>query len=78
VYEPKSALDGGIDGLDAYRQLVPALPALLSSAGVAVLEIGSEQAEAVAVLARGAGLTTSLLPDLAGRPRAIVLRNTSP
>jgi release factor glutamine methyltransferase len=78
VHEPKSALDGGIDGLGAYRELVPALHALLSSAGVAVLEIGSEQAEAVTVLATGAGLTTSLLPDLAGRPRAIVLRNTPP
>jgi release factor glutamine methyltransferase len=78
LYEPRGALDGGIEGLDAYRALVPALPALLASAGVAVFEIGSGQAAAVETLAAGVGLTTSQLPDLAGTPRAIVLRNTSP
>ena len=77
-YEPRRALDGGIDGLDAYRVLVPALPALLAEAAVAVFEIGSGQAAAVAALAADTGLTTSLSPDLAGTPRAIVLRNTSP
>jgi len=78
LYEPRLALDGGIGGLDAYRVLVPALPALLAEAAVAVFEIGSGQASAVAALAAGSGLTKSLLPDLAGTPRAIVLRNTSP
>jgi release factor glutamine methyltransferase len=78
LYEPKLALDGGTDGLDAYRALLPALPMLLTPAGVAVVEIGSDQADGVADLATGAGLTTWLLPDLAGRPRAIVLRNASP
>ena len=78
LFEPRGALDGGIDGLDAYRVLVPALPALLAAAGVAVFEIGSGQAAAVATLAVGANLTTSLSLDLAGTPRAIVLRNASP
>jgi len=78
LYEPRVALDGGIDGLDAYRKLAPALRASLAELGVAVFEIGSGQALAVAALAAGAGLTTSLSPDLAGTPRAIVLRNTSP
>lgn len=78
LYEPRLALDGGIDGLDAYRVLVPVLPTLLTSVGVAVFEIGHGQAAAVATLAAGAGLTTLLSSDLAGTPRAIVLRNTSP
>jgi release factor glutamine methyltransferase len=78
LFEPRGALDGGIDGLDAYRVLVPALPALLAAAGVAVFEIGSGQAAAVATLAAGVNLTTSLSPDLAGTPRAIVLRNALP
>ena len=77
-YEPRGALDGGVDGLDAYRVLVPALPALLASTGVAVFEIGFGQAAAVAALAADAGLTTSLAADLAGTPRAIVFRNASP
>jgi len=77
LYEPRRALDGGIDGLEAYRVLVPALPALLAEAAMAVFEIGSGQAAAVAALAAGTGLTTSLSSDLAGTPRAIVLRNTS-
>ncbi len=78
LHEPCTALDGGMDGLDAYRELVPALPALLAAGGVAVLEIGSGQAEGVATLATNAGFTTSVVPDMAGTSRAIVLRNTSP
>jgi release factor glutamine methyltransferase len=78
LYEPPSALDGGVDGLDAYRLLIPAIPQLLSTAGVAVLEIGFGQAKAVETLATGIGLTTLLIPDLAGTPRAIVLRNAPP
>ena len=78
LYEPLPALDGGIDGLDAYRVLIPAIPRLLSSAGVAVLEIGFGQAKPVETLATGAGLTTSVVSDLAGTSRAIVLRNASP
>ncbi len=78
LHEPRTALDGGMDGLDAYRLLVPALPALLAAGGVAVLEIGSGQAGAVAALATDAGFTTSVVPDMAGTSRAIVLRNTSP
>ena len=41
-FEPALALDGGTDGLDAYRRLVRALPGLLASGGRAVLEIVRE------------------------------------
>ncbi len=72
-FEPVSALFAGPEGLDDYRVLIPQLPALLNQGGVAVLEIGSNQAAAVSAIATANGFTTSLHPDLAGRPRALVL-----
>jgi release factor glutamine methyltransferase len=74
-FEPESALDGGADGLAAYRALVPALPGLLAPGGVAVLELGQGQAESVGDLARAAGfMAPALQSDLAGIARAMVLR----
>ncbi|MEO8714690.1 MAG: HemK family protein methyltransferase, partial [Acetobacteraceae bacterium] len=73
-HEPGSALDGGSDGFDAYRRILPDLPRLLAPGGAAVLEMGQGQAGALAALAMGAGLTTSTLADLAGVPRALVCR----
>jgi release factor glutamine methyltransferase len=73
-HEPASALFAGADGLDDYRRLVPALPALLAPGGIAVLEIGATQDVAVSALAAAAGLGAQLHRDLAGRPRALVLR----
>ena len=73
-HEPRSALDGGADGLDAYRALLAALPDLLAPGGVAVLELGAGQAESVAALARRAGFCDpALRHDLAGIARAAVL-----
>lgn len=75
AHEPASALDGGADGLEAYRRLIPALLGLLTPGGVAILEIGQGQAAATAELARRAGFETpALRQDLAGIPRALVLR----
>lgn len=73
-HEPASALDGGEDGLAAYRRLIPALPKLLRPGGAAVLELGLGQEEAVADLARRAGMTISVRADLAGVPRALICR----
>ena len=73
-YEPSEALFAGPDGLDAYRVLIPQLPALLAPDGVAVIEIGHTQAEAVAALAEQAGFAAALHRDLAARPRALVLK----
>ena len=73
-HEPAAALFAGPDGLDAYRALVPQLPGLLAPGGVAVLEIGHRQADAAARLAAGGGMRTELRRDLAGRPRALILR----
>jgi len=72
-FEPAGALFAGTEGLDAYRVLIPQIPALLSPGGAALVEIGSTQAEAVATIAQRAGLLTSLLHDLANRPRALHL-----
>jgi release factor glutamine methyltransferase len=72
-HEPAEALFAGADGLDDYRVLVPQLPALLSPDGVALVEIGATQAEAVAALAMAAGLVANLHRDLANRPRVLTL-----
>ncbi len=71
LHEPRRALDGGPDGLDAYRDLLRHMPALLQPGGTAVLELGAGQAAAVSGLAEG--WTVALRRDLAGIERAIVL-----
>jgi release factor glutamine methyltransferase len=74
-HEPRSALDGGADGLAAYRHLAAILPGLLAPWGAAVLELGAGQRDAVEALARGAGLVPSACrTDLGGVERALVLR----
>lgn len=73
LHEPADALFAGPEGLDDYRMLLPQLPDLLAPAGVAVVEIGSTQAEAVAQIAAQAGFSTRLFLDLAGRARALLL-----
>jgi release factor glutamine methyltransferase len=72
-HEPKTALDGGPDGYDAYRAIVPVLAHHLDPACVAILELGIGQAQFVIDLARKAGFDTSLRHDLAEIPRAVVL-----
>ena len=72
-HEPRTALDGGSDGYDAYRAIVPILHHHIESTGAAILELGIGQAQYVTHLAREAGFETSLRLDLAEIPRAIVL-----
>ena len=75
AHEPRAALDGGADGLDAYRAIIPNLPALLRPAGVAILELGQGQAAAVAALAQAAGFGAPVLrADFGGIARAMALR----
>ncbi|WP_029604545.1 peptide chain release factor N(5)-glutamine methyltransferase [Kozakia baliensis] len=74
-YEPGRALDGGEDGLDAYRVIVARLPSLLSLQGVAILELGQGQGPAVSELAARVGLRTmERRCDLGGIERALVLK----
>lgn len=74
-HEPARALDGGPDGLAAYRVLVAALPGLLAPGGGAVLELGIGQRAAVEALAGAGGLVPSgCRADLGGLERALILR----
>jgi len=73
-HEPASALDGGADGLDAYRTMAASLPALLAPGGRAVLELGAGQQAAVEAIAAARGLLPlGCRADLGGVPRALVL-----
>lgn len=73
-HEPVSALDGGTDGLDAYRAILTQLPRLLTPAGIAVLELGEGQGPAVSALADAVGLRTlGGRKDLGGITRALIL-----
>jgi release factor glutamine methyltransferase len=73
-HDPMLALDGGEDGLTAYRKIAQALSAILRPDGVAVLELGIGQGPAVAGLAEAAGLSVrGFRADLGGIQRALVL-----
>ncbi|HSQ59422.1 MAG TPA: peptide chain release factor N(5)-glutamine methyltransferase [Acidobacteriota bacterium] len=71
-HDPPGALDGGPDGLGAYRAISRLLPRLLAIGGVLALEIGEDQADAILALS-GPGLESPrVVADLAGRPRVVV------
>lgn len=71
-FEPRLALDGGRDGLDAYRAIIPSLVKLLRPGGRFGLEVGSGQAEAVLELAHRSGLVAlATRADLAGVARVV-------
>ena len=72
-FEPDEALFAGKEGLDAYRVLAPQLPRLLNQGGLAAVEIGHDQGEAVTALLARDGLKARIAHDLAGRPRAVLL-----
>lgn len=74
AHEPHGALFAGPEGLDDYRVLIPQLPGLLASGGVAIVEIGYAQAEAVTAIAEAVGLAATLHRDLGGRPRVLEIR----
>lgn len=78
-HEPRAALDGGPDGLDAYRGLAELLPKILEPGGHALLEIGVGQAPAMAAVFGASGLNLcEIVPDLAGIPRCVVLTAPGP
>jgi release factor glutamine methyltransferase len=75
-HDPLGALDGGVDGLTAYRALIPQAADLLGPGGVLILEAGHDQSAEVERLMTAAGLTRERPPkaDLAGIERAIAGR----
>ncbi len=71
-HDPRLALDGGADGLDAYRALAPAIARLLAPQGRFFVEVGFDQAAAVISIARAAGLADlATHRDLAGIERVV-------
>jgi release factor glutamine methyltransferase len=71
-HEPRLALDGGPDGLDAYRRLAPEVVRVLRPGGRFALEIGIGQKSAVEGLMREAGaVDLRIQNDLAGRERVV-------
>ncbi len=73
-HDPRSALDGGADGLDLVSGLLRDLPRLLASDGMALFELGPGQADAVARVADGLGLAElRRIPDLGNCDRVMVL-----
>ena len=75
-YDPPAALDGGADGLDAYRALIPQAAGLLAPGGTLIVEAGLGQSGPIQGLMTAAGLTPERPPkaDLAGVPRAVAGR----
>jgi len=72
VHDPRLALDGGADGLGAYRALAPQIARLLAPAGKFFVEVGFDQAADVISIARAAGLVDLATHcDLSGIERVV-------
>jgi release factor glutamine methyltransferase len=73
AHDPRGALDGGADGLVAYRILAATVPQLLASDGIVAFEVGAAQAESVADLLAATGVLEprDLLRDLGGHVRVV-------
>ena len=75
-WEPQDALDGGADGLDYYRLIIPSAKNHLNKGGYLMLELGIKQADAVKGMAEDAGLKDiTLIKDYAGIDRIFIAQN---
>lgn len=76
-YDPLLALDGGADGLDAYRAVIPDMARLAAKDAFAALEVGMGQDVAVSRLLTAAGFgEIAVLPDLSGIGRVVTGRKS--
>jgi release factor glutamine methyltransferase len=75
-HDPRAALDGGPDGLAAYRVLIPQAARILAPGAALIVEAGQGQAAQIEALMTAAGLVPHRAPkaDLAGIPRAVGAR----
>jgi release factor glutamine methyltransferase len=78
-HDPTAALDGGADGLNAYRTLIPQAATLLAAGAALVVEAGEGQSAQIQALMTAAGLMPAIAPkaDLAGIPRAVAGHKTA-
>ena len=78
-HDPMAALDGGADGLNAYRTLIPQAATLLAAGAALVVEAGEGQSAQIQALMTAAGLMPAIAPkaDLAGIPRAVAGHKTA-
>ena len=71
-HEPAMALDGGADGLDFYRRIIPEAASHLTGGGMLYLEIGYDQGEAVSALMAEAGYyDVKTIRDYGGNDRIV-------
>lgn len=78
AYEPRLALDGGPDGLEAYRRIVERLDGVLRDDGLVVFEIGIGQADGLSAIAHDAGYRRRAIHnDLSGTARALAFDRTT-
>ena len=74
-WEPRDALDGGEDGLDYYRAIIPGIRTYLRHGGVLVLELGMNQASSVKHMAEDAGVRDiGFIKDYAGIDRILIIK----
>jgi release factor glutamine methyltransferase len=78
-YEPRQALDGGEDGLDIIRRLLPQAREKLKPGGSLLVEIGSTQGQTVTQLAKihFPQANIQIKKDLAGLDRLLVVGLTT-
>jgi release factor glutamine methyltransferase len=75
-YDPRLALDGGEEGLNAYREIIPGLRSLLAPGGIVALEVGAGQRLAVELLLRDmVGFPSEAKLDLDGHWRVVMTRS---
>jgi release factor glutamine methyltransferase len=78
-FDPWLALDGGIDGLAAYRRILPGSRSLLASDGWLLAECGAEQAAMLRAMAEQSGFADpTIFKDLAGLDRVLAARPRNP
>ena len=76
-HDPLLALDGGDDGLDAYRAIVADLDRMMRPGGATFFEIGFDQAQSLSALAEQAGFAAGVHADLAGHDRVVEIHRSN-
>ena len=77
-YEPRLALDGGVDGMDCYREIFPQLTHILKPEGCAVFEIGmGQENDVVEIAGRSSLQVIGMKQDLSGITRCVLIQTTT-